>query len=338
MSEQASARHWQRWAVKAARAPSAHNTQPARWHIDSDIGIYLFENLDSQLKAADPQKRDHYIGLGAAFEGLCIAASEDGFELEPPAFNCAPGFDYDPARHSPVAFTCIRGSCSPDALAPYVARRATYRGKFMGLHRGDDPAFRAWAKQHPNIVLLEEANEITQIADWYDRCAYEFAKKEDCYAELYRWLRFNDRHPDWARDGLSADALGMGSVEKGLGAYIAHPTMFRLWKRLGLGKLFVSEKAAIQSANYILIFICDRDSSAFDTGRRFYRLWLEMAAMGFALCPMSALADHPWGQERLCVGWDIPADRHIVNVLRVGVAPKELPQPAARLPDDELFI
>lgn len=337
MSERVAAEHWQRWAIKAARAPSAHNTQPACWHIDAGNGIYLFENLDRQLKVADPQKRDHYIGLGAAFEGLCIAASEDGVELAPPAFDCAPGFDYDPATHRPLAFTSVRGPCNPDFLAPYVPRRATYRGKFTDLRRRG-AAFKAWAERNPDILLADEASDITRIADWYDRCAYEFAKDEACYTELYCWLRFNDRHPDWNRDGLNANALAMGAVEKGLGAYVAHPTVFQLWKKLGLGKHFVSEKAAIRSASCILIFTGDRELSAFHMGRRFYRLWLEIASLGFALCPMSALSDHPWGRERLRAGWDIPADRHIVNVLRVGIPPKGLPQPAARLPDDELFI
>ncbi len=67
--------------AEAGRAPSAHNTQPARWRILPDARVMLFEDTRTRLVIGDPDGRDSRVALGAAFEGLQIALSRRGLGL-----------------------------------------------------------------------------------------------------------------------------------------------------------------------------------------------------------------------------------------------------------------
>ncbi len=338
MTDAVSVTRQQRWVAKASRAPSAHNTQPACWHFADDRFIYLIEDRTRHLTVADPHRNDHEIGLGAAFEGMSLAASEERVTLAKPVFDldvpAAPVND----QFRVFARTAIQGECQPDPLASFVDKRATYRGRFIPNGKANATMIDDWLGKRPDIIRVAEKNSIRKIADIYDHCAAAITKNADYYAELYQWLRFSRAHRDWDRDGLSADALSMGTAERLFGPYVAHPFVFKIWTRLGLTKCFISEKRAICSAEVILIFTQDKYVSAFDAGRAFYRLWLRIVSFGLVLCPMSALVDYPDGQDYLRKQWPSVTDRKIVNVFRVGRAPEGLPQPAARLPVRELIL
>ena len=328
----------QRWVAKASRAPSAHNTQPARWHFADEGSIYLIEDRMRHLTVADPHRNDHKIGLGAAFEGMSLAASEEGVTLARPEFDVdAPAAPVD-EQFRVFARTSIQGECQPDPLASFVDKRATYRGRFIPSDKASATLIDDCLGGGPDVILVAETDTIRKIADLYDHCASAVTMDDDYYAELYKWLRFSRAHRDWDRDGLSADALAMGTAERIFGPYVAHPIAFNVWKRLGLTKFFVSEKRAICSADVLLIFTQDKHISAFEAGCAFYRLWLRITSFGLALCPMSALVDYPDGQDYLRKQWPSVTDRNIVNVFRVGRAPEGLSQPAARLPVSELIL
>ena len=66
---------------EAALAPSVHNVQPARWRM-ADDGLIMFEDLAVRLSVGDPDGNDAAISLGAAVEGLSLAASQSGLTVE----------------------------------------------------------------------------------------------------------------------------------------------------------------------------------------------------------------------------------------------------------------
>src|SRR5690606_12154677 len=68
---------------KAARAPSPHNIQPARWRFIGNEA-QLFECASRWLTIGDPSGRDNRIALGMAWEGMSLALSTAGFFLEEP--------------------------------------------------------------------------------------------------------------------------------------------------------------------------------------------------------------------------------------------------------------
>jgi hypothetical protein len=156
------------------------------------------------------------------------------------------------------------------------------------------------------------------------------------WAETWDWLRLARSHPDWDRDGLNADALALSGLERAAGAVLMRPATFEVMRRLGLAGALVSELAKVVSASALLLFTAPRETPAFTTGRRFYRLWLEITQAGLALCPMSVVADAPDASETVRRAHGIPESRQLINVLRIGRAPAAPRAPTPRLPASEL--
>lgn len=65
----------------ACRAPSVHNTQPWRWHLDGSR-IELRADRTRQLAISDPAGRNLTISCGAALHHLAVASAGVGLALE----------------------------------------------------------------------------------------------------------------------------------------------------------------------------------------------------------------------------------------------------------------
>ncbi len=324
------------WVAAASRAPSAHNVQPARWHLSNSgsvYSVYLLEDRQRRLHVADASERDHQLSLGAAFEGLALAAAGDGFQVGEPEFNAQqPSGD---ELHWYARAAVSEGS-NADELANWITQRTTYRDLFMPLEEVEVTSAIAALEQH-RCCFIRDAEKIKTLADVHDQCSLDLAAEPAFYRELYQWLRFNRRHKDWHRDGLSGESLAMSGLEQQFGALGAHPWLFQLYCRLGLGKLLVAEEKKTCSASFLLVVLAPSQETRFASGRNFYRLWLAIAALGLHACPMSALVDHEKGLSALKKAITIDGDQQIINVFRVGKAASE-PPPAARLPKEELLV
>jgi nitroreductase len=132
--------------------------------------------------------------------------------------------------------------------------------------------------------------------------------------------------------------MALSGVERAAASVLLRPRVFQLLKRVGAARAVVSEAAQIRSASTILLFAPRRDLGDFAVGRLFYRVWLEVAAVGAGMVPMSALADSPAARERLAREHGIPAARRLANVFRVGGLPSEGAARSPRLPVDELLV
>ena len=60
--------------MRAALAPTVHNTQPARWVRDRDV-LSLFCNTNVGLTVGDPTGRDAALSCGAVLEAMVLALS-----------------------------------------------------------------------------------------------------------------------------------------------------------------------------------------------------------------------------------------------------------------------
>ena len=148
-------------------------------------------------------------------------------------------------------------------------------------------------------------------------------------------MRLSRRHPDWARDGLNAEALGMGRVEAAGAGVVLRSPWFEAADLAGLGRMLTGEAAKTRSAHWVVAFHRAEGEDPVESGRAFLDLWLALAARGQAAWPMAALADDPVAREEVGRLMGVPGGRRIVNVLRVGPAPAG---PAkARLPVGELL-
>ncbi len=321
---------------EAARAPSVHNVQPARWRFDGTDGVRLYRSLERTLPVADPTGRDVRQSLGAAFEGLAIALSRRGLALGAPLF-AARDDGTTPAGLELVCSARTNSGRELDPLAAWVELRRAFRGRFdtasvaelrsLGEHfeRSDD-------------VRLALGAAIAALARRYDRASFGFLSQSAYMREFHGWCRFLRSHPGWNRDGLNADCLGLGAAERLAASVLLHPRVFAGLRRLGLARALVSEAVQVRSSAAIVLFAPRRDLDAFDAGRRFYRLWLEFTSLGFHACPLSALADERSAAEIVEREHGVPEERRLLNAFRLGIVRGARVPTSARLPSDELLL
>jgi hypothetical protein len=114
---------------------------------------------------------------------------------------------------------------------------------------------------------------------------------------------------------------------------------FKMLDKLGIAGPLIAEGAKVKGAAGVIFFHRPQEENDYDTGRRFYRVWLEMTARGLAACPMSVLADVGTTATAIKTAYGIPADRKLVTAFRVGCAPDGARRASrARLPVDELVV
>jgi nitroreductase len=313
---------------EARRAPSVHNIQPARWAQAKAGMLLLTADPARTLPIADPSGHDVRVSLGAAWEGMAIALSSRGYEVGPPELDFAHG----------VAGLRLTPGGTTDPLAREVPRRATHRGAFRPTPAAALDALSQRVSRSGAVVIRDRA-AIHDLARLADDATGEFLLDPRYWRETWQWLRLRPAHPDWDRDGLNADALALSGIERTLGRGLMAPAGFEWMRRLGLVRALVSERAKTESAGALLLFTAPVDEDPLETGRAFYRRWLEVTAMGLALCPMSVLADSPRANVEIRRRFALPEARRLVNVLRVGAAPAGFPaRLTPRLPPEELLV
>lgn len=315
---------------EAARAPSVHNVQPARWRFEPGGDVVLFRALDRTLPVADPTGHDVDASLGAAFEGMAIALSRLGLMLGTPV----PERGAQAEGCEPVVRARASAGGTLDPLAPYVSERRSYRGRFT--RRGARELASARLVEADDVHVIDDALDIRLSSRSHDAATWRFESQPAYHAELWSWLRLWRRDPRWRRDGLNADCLSLSLVERLAAMALLHPVVFSALGQLRLARFLVSEATPVRSAIALVLFMPRRGDAAFDVGRRFYRLWLEITAAGLHAAPMSASADDPVARAQ----YDsrIPEDRRLANVLRVGHAPAGGVAESYRLPVGELLV
>jgi hypothetical protein len=319
------------WVDQARLAPSVHNVQPARWRIESDA-LVLVEDMSRRLKIGDPAGNDTGISLGAAFEGLALAASQDGFELVPDDSAPLPMLA-EPLR--PVRRYLFRAGSAPDPLAAFVTARASWRGAFVAPSADDRNALAAMAA--PDALVVTDPDELQTLAQRYDAASFSFMRDTAFRDELRGWMRFQSSHPNWTRDGLNAAAMALSPFEATAAAVVLGPA-FQPLSAIGLAGPLVAEGKKIRNAAGLILFHRDLSESPFESGRHFYRLWLKLEALGFSAAVLAALADERETARHLCQTYGIGTERRLVSAFRAGRLGAKQPAPRARLALTEVLV
>jgi nitroreductase len=309
-----------RIVATANLAPSVHNTQPARWHAASDGSIPVMAELARHLSAGDPYRRDMGVSCGAAIEGTVMALADAGIGVA--------AVDDLWAVNDTVAFPGFRlaarivpsGTAQPSLLNGHVANRFTWRSHFKSAAMDASQALQAWAREAEDVTLAHTPQDIAMLAALADDAGMVFLRARAFRRELVSWMRLARSHPRYNTDGLNLDALRMSALE-GFGAKaVLGTSLFEAIDALGLGKALTGERAKTQSATAIVLFHRPREESPVESGRSFYRFWLNLTRLGFAAWPMAALADHAESAYICSRHFAIPSERRLINVLRAGVA------------------
>ncbi len=315
--------HQERLALvyAANRAPSVHNIQPARFRFVDDRTIELVEDAQRRLFVGDPEGKDNQKSLGAALEGLSLALGERGFG----------------AQVSGTRVQMVTGAAR-DPLAPFAEKRASYRGAFAPPSNRDRGALAEIGTACPDLHIIEAADAIAEIARLFDDVSMEVLRAPAYRAELLSWMRLSQRAPNYARDGLNAAHMALSPIEATGAGIVLGATAFPVLDAIGLAKPLIAESGKVRSAAGVALFHRPADEPELETGRRFYRVWLEIERAGLALCPMSVLADVPHVAARLLREANLEG-RKLVTVFRIGRRPANFVQPPrARLPASELIV
>jgi nitroreductase len=315
----------------ASRAPSVHNVQPARWRFHEDR-VTLFRALDRVLPVADPSGHDVEVSLGAAFEGMRLAMSQHNIAMngvEAATDENAPGC-------AGVVRAGIRSDGSEDPLAQHVTHRRSFRHKFARVSERDSELI--GQVEADDALIVRDPSSIRRVAAWHEAATWKFESNPEYHEELWSWLRLSRSDSRWNRDGLNADCLALSRPERIAARRLLAPLTFTQLSRLGVARRLVSEASQVRSAAALVVFAPLHQQSAFEAGRRFYRLWLELTALGYSAVPMSASADDAETNASITDLVGLPGDRRIANVFRVGRTGSSSAALSPRIPAHELLV
>ena len=297
-------------AAAANRAPSVHNIQPSRFRFDDEHTITVLEEPHRRLLIADPENKDNLKSLGAAVEGLALALSERGLGADVEFLT--PG---RAGAFNEIARIRLATGASADGLAGFASSRASYRGAFAARTDADHAALQRIAAACPDLHIIEARDAVDQVAELFDDVSMEVLRDNAYRAELVSWMRLSERDPNYRRDGLSAEHMALSPFEA-FAAGVVLGGAFSALDGMRLARPLVSEGPKARSAAGLALFHRPASEHEFETGRRFYRVWLEIEREGLALCPMSVLADVPRSAQRAFAGLQMrrgPQARHRVS-------------------------
>ncbi|MBI2391720.1 MAG: hypothetical protein HYV09_19175 [Deltaproteobacteria bacterium] len=202
---------------QAVQAPSSHNTQPWRFHVDRRR-VDVWADGSRLLPVVDPYGRELVMSCGAALSFLVIALRRHGY---------AAHVERMPDARAPelLARVSLAERVVPTedeiALCNAIDARRTNRGPFAARPvpiaslislRGAAEIDGVWvdavqdkARRHLLAELIAEGDR----AQWEDPAFRD---------ELARWLRSNRQQG--AGDGIPGYALGMGDLASQIGPFV----------------------------------------------------------------------------------------------------------------------
>lgn len=202
----------------AARAPSAHNTQPWVPAVESiaadgaSAEVALTVDPDRTLPVGDPRSEDLHLSLGCWIEAFAIAAVEADLDISVASVDgWGPSLtvglhvlddasDPDEGRHS------------PDGAWPrFTVADLEHRQVDRGPLARDEPSFAA-ALTAANSALAGSGARLVEVPDglWsrlLERAEQWSFSTPGVFAETLGWLRFDTRDPAYRADGLNAECL-----------------------------------------------------------------------------------------------------------------------------------
>ncbi|MEM8971549.1 MAG: hypothetical protein AAGD43_05710 [Pseudomonadota bacterium] len=320
-------------------APSVHNIQPSRWRLNGDQ-LQMLGDTTRSIPIADPANRDWRLSHGAQFEGMEIALNAAGYGFEAVDVVAPQDIASNDRLAEIVTARVVRLDHLTTAAGidlKYARRRQSWRGSFRPVDQAATDALSQLSTARPECAFVTGHDDLREVASLYDAASIHFLRDEAHRDELLGWMRLGTSHASYRRDGLNSVALNLGAVEAWAAGLILGP-LFRALDSIGLASLLLSEAGKNETAAAIVLMPRPRDEDPFDTGRHFYRLWLDFERYGFQACPMSVLIDWDESRKQLEAKLGMASEQRFSAAFRIGFAKGDPAYRRARLPTSELIV
>jgi hypothetical protein len=249
-------------------APSSHNTQCWKFHIQEDL-ISIQPDLLRRCPVVDPDDHHMFVSLGCATENLAHAALANGLQADA---------RFDPAGIGAVAINLERTKASDSPLFRAIAERQCTRGDYDGKPlSSEELALLEGAGNGAGVrmLLLTGRSAMETVLEYVvDGNTAQMANPA-FVGELKSWIRFSDSEAVSTGDGLFSKATGNPAMPRWLGSRVMD---------LFFTPKSESERYArqIRSAAGIAVFVSDVSDKAhwLEAGRCYERFALQATALG----------------------------------------------------------
>lgn len=254
----------------AIKAPSGHNTQPWLFKIcDSEIDIY--PDFTKSLPVVDPDNRELFVSLGCATENLCIAASHKGYRG-----------DVTITDNGVIKIMLSQDSLNmASSLYPQIPIRQTNRSIYNGKIIPED-----------SIALLKSVGAETCIGvHFFKNGTPEYhvisemvykgnniqMSDKNFKEELRQWMRYNKKHQNATKDGLSYAVFGAPNIPR----FIAKPIITRAINEKSQNK---NDRKRIESSSHFILLTTSSNTVEqwINLGRTLERILLKATEMGIS--------------------------------------------------------
>jgi hypothetical protein len=269
------------WVAAAVLASSPHNTQPWSFEV-GPRHLDVLADLERNLGAFDPFRRELYTGLGCAVENVVQAADAAGQRA---IVTLLP----DPRRPDHAARITWEPAPVNPSLANVIDRRHVNRGPYDGRPLGAERLQLLRSGERPGAVRLVLVEATKRAGARFAAETLEATRAINEDREMSetseRWMRHSWRDIQTHRDGLTLAALTMPPALRTM-AMMLPPVSPATFKR---GWLRATEEGLATSPLYGLIVVRDLDDRVgqLEAGRLWQRLHLESTRLGLAAQPLN---------------------------------------------------
>lgn len=253
---------------QATLAPSSHNTQCWRFHLE-ERSITIRPDLARRCPVVDPDDHHVYVSLGCATENLAHAALAHGFQA---------GARFDPAGAGAVAVGLEPTQALASSLFHAMAQRQCTRGDYDGNPLSSSELRlleHAGTGQGVRVVLLTQRAAMERVLACVVQGNTAQMNDPAFVQELKAWIRFSADEAVRTGDGLFAGATGNPAVPRWLGSRMM--------------SLFFTTKSEndryarqVRNSAGIAVFVSDHSDRAHwvEAGRCYERFALQATALG----------------------------------------------------------
>lgn len=263
---------------QAIKAPSGHNTQP--WLFRTyENSIEIHPDFNRTLPIVDANHRELFISLGCATENLCIAAQTKGYTYQITLSDEGViTIQFSTQTHS----STDNQPPSVELIGKRQCNKSIYNGKkieettmksLISIEKEKNVQLYCWERNTPQfeqlLNLILKGNKIQMNDPSFKN-------------ELKTWMRFNKKHAESTRDGLSYATFGAPNLPQWISRLIMSACLTPGVQNKG-------DRKKINSSSHLVLLTIKEDTPQewIAAGRTLERFLLHTTKVGIATAFMN---------------------------------------------------